>query len=393
MDKAISNLLPYIVNNNDSGIIVLNNELKSVLINDWIIKHANLTKNKLLNQDIISLFPKIKDQRLHTVIDEAIKLGRSSLLSQALHKSPLPLYQDSIIHGTKKLMLQRITIKPIKQNEQTYCLIQVFDLSAAVERENLLKATAKKAKISKEQAESLSKIKTEFVSTISHELRTPLTSITGSVGLILGGATGNISTETTAMLEIVHRNSNRLLKLINELLDIQKIESGTVEYNFKSTKLTPIISNCIEMNNAYADKFDIKYNFISSKGDFNVYIDQERISQVILNLLSNATKFSEKNSTITIKTEQTAKNVRIIFTDNGPGIPESFKNKIFTKFAQVNSEDNRMYAGSGLGLCICKSIIEHHNGKIDFYNNSKGATFYFDLPLEKTKHPSNITHN
>ncbi len=391
MDKAISNLLPYIVNNNDSGIIVLNSEFKTVLVNDWIVKHANLKKNNLLNQDIVSLFPKIKEQRLHTVINEAIKLKRSSLLSQALHKSPLPLYQDSIIHGTKKLMQQRITIKPVKQAEQTYCLIQVFDLSAAVERENLLKATAKKAKISKEQAESFSKLKSEFVSTISHELRTPLTSITGSVGLILGGATGIISTETTAMLEIVHRNSDRLLKLINELLDIQKIESGTVEYNFETTKLKPIITNCIEMNNAYANKFDIKYNFISNNSDYDVYIDQERISQVILNLLSNATKFSEKNSTITIKTEQTANSVRIIVTDNGPGIPENFKNKIFTKFAQVNSEDNRTHAGSGLGLCICKSIIEHHNGKINFYNNTKGATFYFDLPLEKVNHPSNTT--
>ncbi len=382
-------LLPYIINGHDSGVIVLNEELKTVLINDWVNKHAKFKHSELLNQDIDFLFPKIKTQRIFSVILEAIILNRASLLSQAIHQSPLPLYQNSKINGKQLPMQQRITIKPLKINNKKYCLIQIFDVSSAVAKEYLLRATATKAQIARLEAESYSKIKSEFVSTISHEIRTPLTSISGSVSLILGGATGELNPKTTEMLQIVQRNSDRLLNLINELLDIQKIESGMVNFDFEEKPLQPLISSCIEMNNAYAEKFKIKYNFIENKHNYKVFIDEKRISQVILNLLSNATKFSDKNSTITIKIEKNNSNVRTIVTDNGPGISDEFKTKIFTKFSQEQTADNRLHAGTGLGLCISKSIILNHNGNINFYNNKKGATFYFDLPLDKPDYPSN----
>jgi len=390
MDQALIELLPCIVDNHDSGIIVLNENFKTIIVNNWIKKHCHLNKSDYINQNVLDLFPQIKNQRLHTVILDAIELNHTSILSQAIHQSPLPLYQESFINGKRKLMQQRITVVPIKIKSGAYCFLQVFDVSSAVVKEFLLKATATKAQISKEHAESLSKIKSEFISTVSHELRTPLTSISGSTGLILGGATGENNTETIKLLEIIHRNSERLLNLINDLLDIQKIESGTIQFNFDHKNLKSLISNCIEMNSAYANKFNINYDLVTENEDYNVYIDEKRINQVILNLLSNATKFSDKNSTVKIELIRDHNNIRTAVTDNGQGIPEHFKNRIFTKFAQANSEDNREYAGSGLGLCICRTIIEHHNGEINFYNNTKGATFYFDLPIENVPQSLNL---
>ncbi len=391
MTEELLELLPHIINGHDSGIIVINAELKTVVINDWISQHGKFNQDDLINQDIDCLFPKIKEQRLFAVILESLILNRASLLSQAIHHSPLPLYQQSAINGKHLPMQQRITVKPIKFKHCTYCLVQVFDVSSAVAKEYLLRATATKAQIAKQQAESYSKIKSEFISTISHEIRTPLTSISGSVGLILGGATGELNPTTAEMLNIVQRNSDRLLNLINELLDIQKIESGMVDFNFEEIPLQPLISSCIEMNNAYASKYNIKYNFIKNNNNYKVCIDEKRISQVILNLLSNATKFSDKNSTVTIQIEKNDTNVRTIVTDNGPGISDDFKTRIFTKFSQEQTSDNRMHAGSGLGLCISKSIILNHNGKINFYNNKKGATFYFDLPLDKPNYPNSTS--
>lgn len=223
----------------------------------------------------------------------------------------------------------------------------------------------------------------EFISTVSHELRTPLTSISGSLGLILGGITGEIPEKTRALITIANNNSERLIHLINDILDIEKISAGKMHFDLTVVDLTPIIKQSLDENKGYGEKLDVKFKLISeSEKEIKVKIDEKRLLQVMSNLLSNAAKYSPTGEYVTVKIEQMTTHVRVSVHDNGNGIPDDFKSKIFSKFSQADSSDTRQKGGTGLGLNITKAIVLEHKGTIDFESNKElGTTFYFDLPL------------
>lgn len=228
----------------------------------------------------------------------------------------------------------------------------------------------------------IDKMKNEFVSTVSHELRTPLTSIRGSLGLILGGATGELPEQAKQLLDIAGNNTERLLLLINDILDMQKIESGEMDFNFKPVELAPFINKVIEDNAAYAEQYQVSFEVVNELKDAVIYADPARLGQVMGNLMSNAAKFSPNGSVVEISTVLRDDMIRVSVTDQGQGIPESFHSKLFDKFSQADSSDTRAIGGTGLGLSISKTLVQKHGGKIDFVSEmGVGTTFYIDLPI------------
>jgi signal transduction histidine kinase/CheY-like chemotaxis protein len=231
-------------------------------------------------------------------------------------------------------------------------------------------------------------LKNEFVSIVSHELRTPLTSIRGSLGLLVGGAVGNFDDKTKKMLNIAYSNSERLIRLINDILDIEKIEIGKVDFQLAPVDLQNIIDEAIVSIQPYCEKFNVTIKLKRISNVVMVYADYGRLMQVLTNLISNAIKFSLPGGEVSISILPDFKNVRVSVTDQGKGIPEDFKSQIFQKFAQADPSSIRKQSGTGLGLSICKAIVEKLNGHIGFITEQdKGSTFYFDLPIWKEGNP------
>lgn len=225
------------------------------------------------------------------------------------------------------------------------------------------------------------RLKKEFTATLSHELRTPLTSIIGSLQLVTSGVVGEAGREISELAEVAERNAQRLLDLINDLLDIDKIESGKFALMPESVRLSDLVQESLVLNKSYADRFMVKLEVQGDVPDVRLHVDRKRLMQVMTNLLSNAAKFSPEGSTVEVTTRCANGMVRVEVSDRGPGIPEDFRTRMFTRFAQADSTTTRHKGGTGLGLAICKRLIELMNGRIGFDERSGGGTtFHFELP-------------
>jgi|GEM_PF-3232973 len=224
-------------------------------------------------------------------------------------------------------------------------------------------------------------LKNEFVSTVSHELRTPLTSIRGALSLVSSGAAGALPEKAERLIQIAHKNGDRLIHIINDILDIEKIESGRLEIELKSVPVNPFLEQALEANAAYGDKFDVEFTFEPAEGAPEVRADPDRLMQIMANLLSNAAKFSPKSAGVEVVAEDLGDTVRISVHDHGIGIPDEFRDKIFEKFAQADNSDTRRHEGTGLGLSITRKLVQMMGGEIDFTSVPyQGTTFFFDLP-------------
>lgn len=221
---------------------------------------------------------------------------------------------------------------------------------------------------------------TEFYSVISHELRAPLTSISGALGIVTGGLTGTITQETEEMIKIASLNTARMLRLINELLDLRKIEEGKLDLRPSVTTPTEIVSKAVQSLHGMTTTAAVQI-IEQVKTDEPISCDEDRIVQIIVNLLSNAIKFSPPGSRVIVIAETYSEGLIFSVSDEGPGISQEEENKLFKRFQQLSNAD-RQFTGSGLGLTISKSLVELHGGKIGFRNNPQsGSTFWFQLPF------------
>jgi signal transduction histidine kinase len=287
------------------------------------------------------------------------------------------------------------------------------------------------------------RIKNEFVSVVSHELRTPLTSIRGALGLLSGGVAGDLPPQAKNMVEIARKNSERLVLLINDILDIEKIESGQMRFDMEPISLAELLQTAIEANRSYAEALNVELDLQPLPPELEsaqIRGDETRLLQIMANLLSNAAKFSPAGTAVKIcadiitptpvvlestsaerpdfsdfdkmsdpfhigepldgtSEESTAdlldagappavppRMVRVMVTDSGPGVPEEFVPHLFEKFAQADASSTRAKGGTGLGLAIARAIVEKHGGHIGHLaqepgGERTGATFYFQVPL------------
>ncbi|HWM40853.1 MAG TPA: PAS domain-containing sensor histidine kinase [Burkholderiales bacterium] len=229
------------------------------------------------------------------------------------------------------------------------------------------------------------RMKKEFTSTLSHELRTPLTSIIGSLQLINSGVMGDVEKEIAELTTVAERNGQRLLDLINDILDIEKIESGKLTLTPEVTPVDELVRESMVLNKGFGERFKVRFQSLGDIADRKVNVDRKRLLQVMTNLLSNAAKFSPEGGVVEISTEDAGPSVRVGIHDRGSGIPEAFRTRIFGRFAQADSTATRQKGGTGLGLAICKRLIELMHGRIGFEDRpGGGTTFWFELPRHTT---------
>jgi PAS domain S-box-containing protein len=237
------------------------------------------------------------------------------------------------------------------------------------------------------QRKEIEQMKNEFVSTVSHELRTPITSIQGSLGLIANGVMGALPPAAKPLVDIAYKNCQRLVLLINDILDMEKIAAGKMKFAFKPLEIGPLVEQTIESNRSYGAQFGATFQFRNDSPGVLITGDNDRLIQVITNLLSNAAKFSPRGGTVDVTVSERDGWVRVGVADHGPGIPEEFRKRIFQKFSQADSSDMRQKGGTGLGLAITKTIVEKHGGKVSFESETgRGTTFNVDLPVYEEAH-------
>jgi PAS domain S-box-containing protein len=239
------------------------------------------------------------------------------------------------------------------------------------------------------ERKQIDRLKADFVAMVSHDLRTPLNSVQGFLENLGAEAYGNLSEDGYDSLEITEASVKRLIALINDLLDLEKMESGMLELRVAKTDLKTVLSSSIGSVISFAKQADVQ---VKIDGDAHVMLeaDSDRLVQVVVNLLSNAIKFSPRGSTVSIDVTKLPDSLRVNVRDRGRGVPEKMRESIFERFKQVELNDERKKGGSGLGLAICKAIIERHGGKIGVEPGADdvGSVFWFTLPLTASAVPA-----
>jgi PAS domain S-box-containing protein len=335
-----------------SGMVMIDRDGKMVMVNTEIEHQFGYTREELIGQPVDMLVPErlrmqhARHRHDFTPKPETRRMGAGRDL--------FGLRKD----GTEFPV--EVGLNPIHAGDHLLVLGVIVDIS---------------------QRKHMERLKEEFVSTVSHELRTPLTSIAGSLGLLAGQLSSTLPESAARLVTIAHKNSQRLVRLINDILDIEKIESGRVVFNSIRIGLLQVAEQAIEDNRGFAESFGVQLRLDPSSIDAEVNADPDRLVQVITNLLSNAIKFSPQRGEVLVSVEKNGDAFRISVRDHGSGIPEQFKSHIFEKFAQADGTNSRQKGGTGLGLSIVKQIVERLSGKVGFGGAPGGGTiFYVELP-------------
>ena len=232
----------------------------------------------------------------------------------------------------------------------------------------------------------LQKIKDDFISTVSHELRTPLTSIFGSLTLLQSGKLAALPEKAQKLIDIASSNCQQLSRLINDLLDIEKLAAGKMSFEMKPSHIMPLLQRALKDHQPYADLHHISLTLQVNQpmDELLLFVDEHRLLQILTNFLSNAVKFSPQGESVTLSATLLDEQIEIAVQDQGSGIPDDFKGKIFERFSQADASSSKEKGGTGLGLALCKELIQAMNGSIGYQSEpGSGARFYVRLPIMK----------
>lgn len=321
----------------------------------------------------------------HAILGDSVFVVEDSGLDERFHDNPLATGAPHVKFYAGAPLVMKDNLKV-----GTLCVIADEPRSITPEQERALEVLARQVvsqlelRLKIRELESLDKSKDEFISTVSHELRTPLTSINGSLSLLLNNKAGKLQDRQQQMVEIAARNSNRLLGIVNDILDLAKLEAGRLEIDRGQYNLVSLLENALELNRPYCTECNCRMVLNYEEHDRSRLIDcdENRLLQVLTNLLTNAAKFSRDDEVIEVSLFVDGHGARVEVTDHGPGIPEDQQHHVFERFKQLGRPVNQKMAGSGLGLRICKQLIELHGGVIGFESiPNERTTFYFTLPL------------
>jgi signal transduction histidine kinase len=309
--------------------------------------------------------------RVGPIVAALLLLGISGLL---MRRTMLAVSQAARALAEGRYRDVRVSAE-LRANREMRQIADTFEeLALAIEeREQILQSDIL-------QLREYEQLKSDFVSTVSHELRTPLTSMRGALGLVLSGAAGPLSPQGQELLHIANQNTERLIRLINDILDIEKIESGTIAVRRERCDLRGVLESTIAGVEGYAVQHGVRVQ-LDAAITAAVIGDHDRLIQVFTNLLSNAIKFSPGGGVVTVTLEIESDIARVAVRDQGPGIPAEFQGRIFGKFQQAEHSSSRRHGGTGLGLAIARAIVERHGGGIHFRTTANaGTTFVVELP-------------
>lgn len=334
------------------GILLTAADGRFVDANDTFLSMVGATKDAMMGQHIGRLFDAEESGDGGRILDDF-----QSEMDERGRYGPVECRLDCLTGPRKTVLLNATKVNLMEQMPLTWSIVQDISERKRIER-----------------------VKNEFISVISHELGTPLTALVGSLGLVKEGALGDVPAQINAMLRIAHGNATRLADLVKDILEMEKIHSGTLKLDFEDVNVEKLVAVAVERNRAFADERQIRLQLEAPAVPVMVWVDCERMTQVITNLLSNAVKFSEAGQQVVVRIAQGDNRVCVSVEDQGRGIPEEMHGQIFRKFFQVDSSDSRAHNGSGLGLSICQAIVEQHGSKIVVVSGAgNGATFSFDL--------------
>lgn len=309
------------------------------------------------------------------------------------HQLPLVLYARLVLYGAVFLAIpirDLLEVRPSLESELwmqfltlVFVLYFVVDVSRyflKLYQRNLDQLDDLRSE--RDRARAALEVKSQFVSTVSHELRTPLTSILGTFDMLQSGLFDEQKGRREKLLKLAHSNSKRLSSLINDILDVQKLESGQMTFDFRAIKLANCVSDSLNSVSGMADNRNVEILIRDMDPSVYVHADHNRIVQVITNVLSNAVKFSDGADHIDIHMTVKKNCARIHIQDYGIGIPDDSHHSVFGRFNQIDSSDHRRFKGTGLGMSISHDIMEAHGGKLHYDSEiGKGTTFYIDVPL------------
>ncbi len=359
--KEAEEMFRHAVEASPSGMVIVDHSGKMVMVNTEIENMFGYRRDELIEQPIEILVPeRVRTQHAQYRENFTAENGprrmdeRRNLLARRRDGSEFPI---------------EVGLNPMRMGQRPMVLAVIVDIT---------------------ERKRLERLKDEFVSTVSHELRTPLTSIYSSLGLIMGTAAGTLSDPIRRLISIAHSNSKRLVGLVNDILDIEKLELGEVAFNFQPVEVRALVEQTIEANRGYADAYRVKLRF-NAAADGVVPADPDRLSQVLTNLISNGIKFSPPNSEVMVAIEARTDGMRLSVRDHGSGIPAEFKSRIFEKFAQADATNTKEKGGTGLGLSIVKQIVERLGGQVGFDDAPDGGTiFHVDLPRWRQPAPTAV---
>lgn len=238
-------------------------------------------------------------------------------------------------------------------------------------------------RIERDRAKEVYELKSQFISVVSHELRTPLTSIIGALGLMKTIDSVQNPNGYAKILGIADKNSKRLSTLINDLLDLQKLESDSMNYHMSPLDPADVASDSVQAISAHAESLGVDVKIAQMTDGMCINADYDRLIQVLDNLLSNAVKFSKAGTAVEVSVYSKEKHAVVAVKDTGIGIPKNSRDLVFGKFSQIDSSDHRAHEGTGLGLSIVQQIVEAHNGEIEYESKlGEGTTFFVTLPLQ-----------
>lgn len=324
-----------------------------------LVRFANPAATRLLGAPVASLIGRPVHDLVHGYAPESKRCGeKCALLRASIGRVP-STGEDTIYRANGVGFPAEYFLNPIlDQGRYSGSVLSFRDIS---------------------QRYALDRLKDEFVSTVSHELRTPLTSIRGALGLLSSGILGDINEKATNLLRIALSNSDRLVRLINDILDLERAQSGREPLVFRPVQMADLVRSAMDGMQLMAESAGVL--LIHDKTQVEITADADRLLQVLTNLLSNAVKFSPPNSAVSIMLRPGSSGVTLSVIDQGRGIPADKLEAIFGRFQQVDASDSRQKGGSGLGLAICRAIIGQHNGRIWAERNPvRGSTFRVFLP-------------
>lgn len=317
--------------------------------NAALLQPSGYSRAQLLQLSVMDLVPESYRYLRGKILEEVGEHGKFGPVNAELRCQN---------NSTYPIRFQGVKISDEEQQSLVWCLIEDITEHKRMER-----------------------MQKEFIAMVSHELRTPLTSIKGVLSLLSGGAVEHIPEKARALLSSAYKNSQQLNDLINDILDLEKLSAGAMHYDMQPLNVASVLAEAKERYQHYGLTQGVTVRLIPVDSDLYIKADRKYLLQALANLLSNAIKFSPPQAVVTVSASRHQQQIRISVQDQGEGISEAFRSRIFTRFAQADSSDKRKKGGTGLGLAITRELMEQMNGEVNFDSvDGKGATFWLQLP-------------